>query len=135
MDIHEPNLYEFASFTQSEEAATSFARERGLLVSAVAIQERQHEDTCLLGTPGCHGIVREKTKYDRHRHRSYNGFRCTGCKRFRSAKNALVNHELRGTTGALPEQRSFFASTSSDARSHTKLSVRLALAINDDICN
>jgi hypothetical protein len=114
MEIREPNLYQFAQITQSEDSATTFARNHGLLLSAEAIRERQVNDKCLLGKEGCHGTLKQTSKYDAQRQQTYNGFRCSGCLRFRSAKNAVVNDEVRGTTGELQEQRSFFSTTSID---------------------
>jgi hypothetical protein len=59
----------------------------------------------------------------------YKGFRCTKCWKFRSAKNALAGGEFCAATAGADEARSFFATVSMDEKSHTKLSVKSALAV------
>ena len=56
------------------------------------------------------------------------GFRCSKCKRFRSAKNAMVQGEIRGAR-ASGEFRSFFATLAADGRSHTKISIQKAIVL------
>jgi hypothetical protein len=75
----DPTLHEFAVLTATEEAATAFAQQRGLLLSANALAQRQRQQA-----------------------KSYEGFRCSQCKKFRSAKNAVDAGEIRG---AAPNQQ------------------------------
>jgi hypothetical protein len=133
MAARDPTLHEFAVLTASEEAATTFAQQRGLLLSANALAQRQQQQNnqqqCLLGTAGCGGVVTLARKYRPDRAKSYEGFRCSQCRRFRSAKNAVIAGEIRGAAPNQQEFRSFFATVSANAVSHTKLSIQIALSV------
>lgn len=119
----DPDVYEFCNLTATEELATAFVRERRLLLSDQALQQQQQ---CLLSTAGCNGTVHAATK--RMRGKDYEGFRCTQCRKFRSAKNAIVQGEVRAATQA-NELQSFFATLAADGKSHTKISIKAALAV------
>uniref|UniRef100_A0A915IHF0 Uncharacterized protein n=1 Tax=Romanomermis culicivorax TaxID=13658 RepID=A0A915IHF0_ROMCU len=43
-----------------------------------------------MGTPNCNGELRETTVYNARRHMNYDVMLCSGCTRYRSAKNAVV---------------------------------------------
>lgn len=113
MALPDPTMFEFCAIAQTEESATEFARQRHLLLSDADIrqQQQQQQQQCLLGTPGCNGEVKAATKTENKRGKvfKYEGFRCNKCKRFRSAKNAVVNGEIRGAAPGNNELRSFFA--------------------------
>ena len=132
MAVQDPGIYEFCSLTATEDQATSYARQRGLLLSEGVLQQaqrqQQQQPQCLLGTVGCNGDVHPAKKHRADRGKDYEGFRCTKCKKFRCAKNALVQGEIRGAAQG-NELRSFFATLGADGKSHTKVSIKAALAV------
>lgn len=85
-------------------------------------------NTCALGKLGCNGIPRPGTQRNSRRNQTYQGFRCTGCSRFRAAKNALIDGEIRGARNS-GEFRSFFATANEAGKSQTKMSIQKALVI------
>ena len=97
MDIRDPGLLEFDRLIDTEEIATDFARENGLLLANHQLNNnRLVAGMCALGTQGCNWTVHEATKRPGNRNTTYQGFRCTHCGRFRSAKNAMIGGEIRG---------------------------------------
>lgn len=126
----DPTVYEFCALTATEELATGFACRHGLLLSDQRIQNyhqlMQMKKQCLLGTDECQGTVHAAKK--KTRGKEYDGFRCTQCRKFRSVKNAIIDGELRGASKE-NDLRSFFATVGSDSKSHTKISLKSALAV------
>ena len=93
MALRDPGMIEFSLMISTEELATAFARENGLLLSNDQLLVQNNRRTCALGTPECRGTVNEATKHQARRNKTYQGFRCSGCKRFRSAKNVLCFYD------------------------------------------
>ncbi|KAG9484588.1 hypothetical protein GDO78_010133 [Eleutherodactylus coqui] len=129
----DPSMHEFCFFTSSEDVATDYAKQVGLLLNIQQVLDQQHPDKgqtgkCLLGTVGCPGIVLPARKTASKRGKIYEGFRCSRCKRFRSVKNAVVEGEIRGGHQA-GDKISFFATIAADSRSHTKISIKHGLCV------
>ena len=57
MALRDPGMLEFARLVDTEELATAFARENGLLLSEQQIQPVHGQNSCALGTVGCTGTV------------------------------------------------------------------------------
>ena len=84
--------------------------------------------TCALGKIGCQGTVHEGTQFNSRRNKTYQGFCCSKCKRFRSAKNALIDGEIRGARDS-GDFRSFFATVNENGKSQTKIGIQKAITI------
>jgi hypothetical protein len=55
MALRDPGMKEFIHMVDTEELATAFAREHGLLVSNEQLEQvnnNEHHQTCALGEPG-----------------------------------------------------------------------------------
>lgn len=131
MALRDPGMLEFARFINTEESATEFAREHGLLLAGQVIGGGGfpgNGQNCALGTRGCTGIVNPGTRTCTARNKTYQGFRCSKCQRFRGGKNVLINGEIRGPRNS-GEFRSFFATADDAGKSHTKMSIQKALVI------
>ena len=116
MALRDPNMHEFSHIVFTEQSATDYARQNNLLLSDNQFQQiqQQNDEKCLLGTVGCNGTAYPGKK------RGFDGFRCRKCKRFRTAKNAVIDGEIRGPrvriSGGPIELRSFFATVSKHGR-------------------
>ena len=75
MALRDPGMLEFSRLVDTEELATEFAREHGLLLSAQALNNNLIDNAvcCALGTQGCTGTVREATKRPGNRNKEYQG--------------------------------------------------------------
>src|SRR6218665_2859792 len=90
----DPTVYEFCALTASEAHATEFARQHRLLLSNVDLGRQQvRNGLCMMGTANCTGIAHAGHRSARGK--IYQGFHCPKCKKFRSAKNAFIDGELR----------------------------------------
>ena len=86
-----------------------FARNHRLLLSNAQVQQQQQHQHCLFGTPGLQRSAREAQKVMPGK--VYQGFCCTKCKNFRSAKNVAqldqmthvpFSHQLAATVNREP---------------------------------
>ena len=67
-------MLEFARLVDTEESATEFAREHGLLLSDQALNNNLiGAVACALGTQGCTGTVHEATMRRAERNKEYQG--------------------------------------------------------------
>src|SRR6218665_1766125 len=70
------------------------ARQHRLLLSNVDLGRQQvRNGFCMMGTANCTSIAHAGHRSARGK--IYQGFRCPKCRRFRSAKNAFIDGELR----------------------------------------
>lgn len=134
MALRDPGLLEFVQFVATEEVATDFAREHGLLLTGQQVigggvgGSPPNPNSCALGTQVYNGTVNPGNEHRGESNKTYEGFSCNKCKRFRSTKNALIAGEVRASRNS-GEFRSFFVSVSAGGKSHTKLSIQKALVI------
>lgn len=124
------SMHEFCDITRSEESSIEFARQNNLLLSVQHIPQQVNVH-CLMGTAGCNGELREARVFNNNRQKYYNVMRCSGCKKYRSAKNAIVQGQFRGASANNnnAELRSFFATASALRKSQTKISIKASLTI------
>ena len=77
MALRDPGMLEFARLVDTEELATAFARENGLLLSDQLIQPVPGLNSCALGTVGCTGTVHNAMKREAKRNKEYEGSACS----------------------------------------------------------
>ena len=76
MALRDPGMLEFARIIDTEELATTFAREHGLLLSdrnLNGVRGGIRAAACALGTHGCTGTVHEATMRRADRDKEYQG--------------------------------------------------------------